>query len=69
MLLRNGNIKGAQDCFKKAVDVTPKMAKELMKKLDEMKVEYVVSPYEADPQLAFLCRTNYGTKKKKNLIG
>jgi exonuclease 1 len=58
-LLRNGNIKAANDCFKKAVDVSPVMAKELMKKLDEMKVEYIVAPYEADAQLSFLCKTNY----------
>jgi exonuclease 1 len=58
-LLRNGNIKAANECFKKAVDVSPVMAKELMKKLDEMKVEYMVAPYEADAQLSFLCKTNY----------
>ncbi|GAA5848484.1 hypothetical protein JCM9279_006579 [Rhodotorula babjevae] len=51
--------KGAQarECFVKAVDVTPAMAFQLIKALRREKVQYVVAPYEADPQLAYLERT------------
>ncbi|BGP39686.1 hypothetical protein JCM10450v2_003655 [Rhodotorula kratochvilovae] len=48
--------KGAQarDCFVKAVDVTPAMAFQLIKALRREGIQYVVAPYEADPQLAYL---------------
>ncbi|KPV75254.1 uncharacterized protein RHOBADRAFT_53255 [Rhodotorula graminis WP1] len=51
--------KGAQarECFVKAVDVTPAMAFQLIKALRREKVQYIVAPYEADPQLAYLERT------------
>ncbi|GAA5826340.1 hypothetical protein JCM3770_000129, partial [Rhodotorula araucariae] len=48
--------KGAQarECFVKAVDVTPAMAFQLIKALRREGIQYVVAPYEADPQLAYL---------------
>ncbi|GAA5903716.1 hypothetical protein JCM8208_006557 [Rhodotorula glutinis] len=46
----------ARECFVKAVDVTPAMAFQLIKALRREKVQYVVAPYEADPQLAYLER-------------
>ena len=40
--------------LQKAIDVTPKMARELIEELKRMNVPYVVAPYEADSQLAYL---------------
>lgn len=40
-----------------AVDVTPEMAWELIKHLRVLEVAFVVAPYEADSQLAYLART------------
>ena len=42
--------------FQKAVDVTPEMARELIDELKKIGVQYVVAPYEADAQLAYLER-------------
>ncbi|GAA5885587.1 hypothetical protein JCM6882_007484 [Rhodosporidiobolus microsporus] len=44
----------ARECFVKAVDVTPAMAYQLIKALRREGVQYVVAPYEADPQLCYL---------------
>ena len=54
---RNNDSRLARQYFVRAVDVTPWMCRQLMDKLDEMAVAYVVAPYEADAQLAFLART------------
>lgn len=43
--------------LQKAVDVTPEMARELIDELKKIGVQYVVAPYEADSQLAYLERT------------
>lgn len=40
----------------KAVDVTPEMAKMLMIELKKANVQYIVAPYEADPQMVYLER-------------
>lgn len=40
--------------LQKAVDVTPSMARELIEELKALGVPYVVAPYEADAQLAYL---------------
>ena len=42
--------------LQKAVDVTPEMARQLIDELKKIGVQYVVAPYEADAQLAFLER-------------
>lgn len=42
--------------LQKAVDVTPEMARQLIEELKKVGVEYVVAPYEADAQLAYLER-------------
>ncbi|BGP31765.1 hypothetical protein JCM10296v2_003539 [Rhodotorula toruloides] len=52
--LAEGKAGQARECFVKAVDVTPAMAYQLIKALRAEGVEYVVAPYEADPQLAYL---------------
>jgi len=42
------------DHFQKCVDVTPYMAYQFIKELRRIHIPYVVAPYEADAQLAFL---------------
>ena len=42
--------------LQKAVDVTPEMALKLIDELKKIGVQYVVAPYEADAQLAYLER-------------
>lgn len=55
-LHRLGKISQSQHEFQKAVDVTPEMARELIEELKKHGVQYVVAPYEADAQLAYLER-------------
>eukprot|EP00798_Chlamydomonas_sp_ICE-L_P004961 gene4961-34741_t len=49
-----GNHKAAEECYQRAVGVTPCMAKQLIEALKAVGVSYVVAPYEADAQLAYL---------------
>ncbi|KAI9797237.1 MAG: Rad2 nuclease [Candelina submexicana] len=42
--------------LQKAVDVTPQMAGHLIEELKQIGVQYVVAPYEADAQLAYMER-------------
>ncbi|KAL8915491.1 MAG: hypothetical protein Q9171_000056 [Xanthocarpia ochracea] len=53
-LHRLGKISQAQLELQKAVDVTPEMARQLIEELKTLGVQYVVAPYEADAQLAYL---------------
>ncbi|KAI4258658.1 MAG: hypothetical protein L6R42_004965, partial [Xanthoria sp. 1 TBL-2021] len=53
-LHRLGKISQAHLELQKAVDVTPEMARQLIEKLKISGVQYVVAPYEADAQLAYL---------------
>ncbi|RUS16027.1 PIN domain-like protein [Endogone sp. FLAS-F59071] len=56
-LLREGKKKQAVEFFQKCVDVTPEMAFQFIKALRAENIQYVVAPYEADAQLAYLLRT------------
>ncbi|RUP44580.1 PIN domain-like protein, partial [Jimgerdemannia flammicorona] len=56
-LLLEGKKEQAQKCFQKCVDVTPEMAYQFIKVLRSEGVQYVVAPYEADAELAYLSRT------------
>lgn len=58
VLHRCGNMSGAHQAFTKAVDVTPAMAFNLIRALKAKGIAYVVAPYEADAQLAYLCKHN-----------
>ncbi|XP_050378637.1 exonuclease 1 isoform X2 [Argentina anserina] len=49
-----GNVRAATELFQRAVSVTPSMAHELIKVLRAENIEFVVAPYEADAQLAYL---------------
>ena len=53
-LLRAGQRSEALALFSKAVDVTPRMAKEVLDACAAAGVEAVVAPYEADAQLAYM---------------
>ncbi|KDQ09336.1 hypothetical protein BOTBODRAFT_117308 [Botryobasidium botryosum FD-172 SS1] len=55
-LTAQGKHTQARDFYTKCVDVTPEMAYQLIKALRAEGVKYVVAPYEADPQLAYLER-------------
>ena len=45
--------------FKKGLGVTHAMEKSCIAALRKLKVEVIVAPYEADPQLAYLCHIGY----------
>ncbi|XP_021946238.1 exonuclease 1 isoform X2 [Folsomia candida] len=56
--LRKGMNKEAWECFTRCVDITPAMARAFIKVLRDMKIDYIVAPYEADAQLAYLAMKN-----------
>lgn len=53
-----GNKKLAQEHFQRAIDITPEMALKFIQALRDANIQYVVAPYEADAQLAYLDKTN-----------
>lgn len=55
-LAKQGKLKEARDYFVKAVDVGTEMAFQLIKALKAEGIPYIVAPYEADAQLAYLER-------------
>ncbi|CAL5214246.1 unnamed protein product [Lathyrus oleraceus] len=50
----NGNSTAAYECYQKAVDISPLIARELIQVLKQENVQYIVAPYEADAQMTFL---------------
>jgi exonuclease-1 len=55
-LLKVGKTAQAQQELQKSVDVTPEMARMVIEELKHHNIQYVVAPYEADSQLAYLER-------------
>ncbi|KAH9913905.1 PIN domain-like protein, partial [Amylocystis lapponica] len=55
-LAAQGKHAQAREYYVKCIDVTPQMAYQLIKALRADNVPYVVAPYEADAQLAYLER-------------
>ncbi|KAJ3502406.1 hypothetical protein NLJ89_g8902 [Agrocybe chaxingu] len=55
-LAAQGKHSQAREYYTKCVDVTPQMAFQFIKALRAESVQYVVAPYEADAQLAYLER-------------
>ncbi|KAI0346412.1 PIN domain-like protein [Trametopsis cervina] len=55
-LAAQGKHSQAREFYVKCVDVTPQMAYQLIKALKAENVDYVVAPYEADAQMAYLER-------------
>lgn len=53
-----GNIEEATVQFQKCISVTHAMVKAVIKELKKAKIQFVVAPYEADAQLAFLSKHN-----------
>ncbi|KAI9676904.1 MAG: Rad2 nuclease [Caeruleum heppii] len=53
-LRQTGRAHLAHQHFTKAIDVTPEMARQLIEELKRTGVQYIVAPYEADAQLAYL---------------
>jgi len=54
-LFKQGMRKKAEQCFQRAVDVTPYMAWQVISELKKGGIDFVVAPYEADSQLVKLC--------------
>jgi exonuclease-1 len=52
--MREGRVAQAASLMARGVDVTPAMAHRLIERLRALRVHYVVAPYEADAQLAWL---------------
>ena len=57
--MRKGDKKGAWEHFVKAVEITHEMVLEVIKVLRQKHIDYIVAPYEADAQLAFLARSGF----------
>jgi exonuclease-1 len=55
-LLKVGKTSQAQLELQKAVDVTPEMARMLIDELKHHNIQYIVAPYEADSQMAYMER-------------
>ncbi|KAI9779110.1 MAG: Rad2 nuclease [Peltula sp. TS41687] len=55
-LLQRGKTAQAYQELQKAIDVTPEMAGQLIEELRREGVKFIVAPYEADAQLAYLER-------------
>ncbi len=55
-LLKLGKVAQAHVELQKAIDITPEMAGQLIEDLKRAGVNYLVAPYEADAQLAYLER-------------
>ncbi|KAK9475403.1 PIN domain-like protein [Dipodascopsis tothii] len=53
-----GYTRKAYEMFQKSIDITPTMAWQLIKALRLANIPYVVAPYEADAQLAYLQKCN-----------
>ncbi|GAA0183913.1 exodeoxyribonuclease [Lithospermum erythrorhizon] len=52
--LKEGNVKAAIELFQRAISVTTSMAHQLIEILKAEKIEFLVAPYEADAQLAYM---------------
>ncbi|KAJ0764896.1 putative exodeoxyribonuclease I [Helianthus annuus] len=52
--LKEGDTNAAIEMFQRAVSITPLMAHQLIQILRSENIEFVVAPYEADAQLAYL---------------
>lgn len=56
-LWQQGNKTAALECYQRAVDITPAVAKGFIDALKRRGVQFIVAPYEADAQMAYLALT------------
>lgn len=49
----------ARDLMKRVVTITPDFIYDFIKELEILQVEYIIAPYEADSQMAYLNKINY----------
>ncbi|PRP87821.1 exonuclease 1-like [Planoprotostelium fungivorum] len=54
LLIREGNAAAARESFSKAIDISPNMVCRVIDTLRSEDIQVIVSPYEADAQLAYL---------------
>ncbi|VUZ52625.1 unnamed protein product [Hymenolepis diminuta] len=57
--LLEGNRRAAHECFERCVEVTQKMASNVIKAARDFGVDCIVAPYESDAQLAYLVQAGY----------
>ncbi|KAI8094260.1 PIN domain-like protein [Thamnidium elegans] len=53
-LLKCGKVTEANKCFQQAISITPSMVAKIIEELDRHKIQHIVSPYEAAPQLTYM---------------
>ncbi|KAJ8431696.1 hypothetical protein Cgig2_006552 [Carnegiea gigantea] len=53
----SGNSAAAYECYQRSLDISPAIAYDLIQVLKREGVDYIVAPYEADAQMAFLAIT------------
>jgi exonuclease-1 len=53
-MLLDGNMQGANKKYTEAIEITTDMIQKLLVELKCLRIEYIVAPYEADAQLAYL---------------
>lgn len=53
-LWNSGQRQQAVEFFKKAVEITPEIAKVIIDYCHENKIDFIVAPFEADPQMVYL---------------
>lgn len=58
-LLARGQEQMAMQKFSASIDITPQIAHAFILALQELNIEYMVAPFEADAELAYLYHTNF----------
>ncbi|XP_074602338.1 exonuclease 1-like [Brevipalpus obovatus] len=59
-LLHQGKQSEANDLMRRVSEITPDMARKLILACREKKIDYIVAPYEADSQIAYLMKKKIG---------
>ncbi|ODV92528.1 hypothetical protein CANCADRAFT_17583, partial [Tortispora caseinolytica NRRL Y-17796] len=57
--LQEGNPEEARKMFSRAISITPEMCYSLMQALKEEQIKFIVAPYEADAQMAYLEKNGF----------
>lgn len=58
-LFKKGDSKTAYKLMPRIIDISQEMAKQLVDKLIEHNIDYIVAPYEADVQISYLVRNGF----------